>query len=133
MPPHQISLALLAFALALLAPTGAPGEQEAKTAGPASAGLRVFEPVEDDRWLGNAVCYGPHRDGQRPGGPTPTAEQIREDVRIMAAHWGLLRLYGSTEFGRTVLEAIGRHQLEVIPDLVKPEACRVEEVRSEIR
>lgn len=67
---------------------------------------RDFQPVHRDRWIGNAVCYGPHRDGQWPGGPTPTSAEIRADLRIMAAHWRLVRLYGSSEFGRTVLDAI---------------------------
>ena len=73
--------------------------------------VRPFEPVSQDRWIGNAVCYGPHRDGQRPGGPTPSAEEIGEDLRIMLRHWNLLRLYGSEEFGRTVLEVIRDHDL----------------------
>ncbi len=75
--------------------------------------VRSFEPVSGDRWIGNAVCYGPHRDGQRPGGPTPTADEIREDLQIMLRHWNLLRLYGSEEFGRTVLEVIRDHDLDM--------------------
>jgi exo-beta-1,3-glucanase (GH17 family) len=56
------------------------------------------------------VCYGPHRDGQRPGGPTPTKEQILEDLEIMRPHWDVVRLYGSVEFGRSVLDCIrGAH------------------------
>lgn len=55
----------------------------------------------------HGVCYGPHRDGQRPGGPSPTEEQIREDLRIMSRHWSLLRTYGAAgETPETILRLI---------------------------
>jgi exo-beta-1,3-glucanase (GH17 family) len=54
----------------------------------------------------HAICYGPHRDGQRPGGPTPTAAQMREDLELMAPHWRLLRVYGAAEFADTLLAEI---------------------------
>ncbi|MBC8423107.1 glycosyl hydrolase family 17 [bacterium] len=68
--------------------------------------VRTFETQIDNRWIGNAVCYGPHRDGQRPGGPSPTAEQIREDIGLMLEHWTLIRLYGSTGVAETILSII---------------------------
>lgn len=68
--------------------------------------LRPFRPVRDGRWIGNAICYGPHRDGQRPGGPSPTAAEIREDLHLMIQHWHLLRIYGSSEFAETMLAVI---------------------------
>ena len=34
--------------------------------------VRTFEPVAGGRWIGNAVAYGPHRDGQAPGGDEST-------------------------------------------------------------
>ncbi len=54
----------------------------------------------------HAVCYGPHRDGQRPGGPDPSAEQLREDVRLMAPHWKLMRIYGATGPAATLLQVL---------------------------
>ena len=36
------------------------------------------------------VAYGPHRDGQRPGGPSPSREQLREDLRLIAKRWPLI-------------------------------------------
>ncbi|MBD3161861.1 MAG: glycosyl hydrolase [Candidatus Eisenbacteria bacterium] len=75
--------------------------------------LREFHPFIGDRWIGNAICYGPHRDGQWPGGPTPNIDQIVEDLQIMARHWSLLRLYGSSEFGEKVLQGIRTHDLEM--------------------
>jgi len=58
---------------------------------------RAFDPTLDGRWIGAGVCYGPHRDGQRPGGPAPTTDQLREDLRLMAPHWNLVRVYGSAD------------------------------------
>ncbi len=44
-------------------------------------------------WGGLGICYGPQRDGQRPGGPMPSDEQIREDLHIIVQHWSVLRMY----------------------------------------
>jgi exo-beta-1,3-glucanase (GH17 family) len=60
----------------------------------------------DGSWIGNGVCYGPHRDGQRPGGPNPDATEITEDLSLMTPHWRLLRLYGSSELAEIVLTSI---------------------------
>jgi exo-beta-1,3-glucanase (GH17 family) len=68
--------------------------------------VRPFTPVDQQRWLGNAVCYGPHRDGQRPGGPDPTADQIREDLQLMVPHWNLMRIYAAGDLAETILRVI---------------------------
>jgi len=57
-------------------------------------------------WIGDAVAYGLYRDGQRPGGAEPTADEIREDLRIMAPHWRLLRTYGAVGPPETLLAVI---------------------------
>ena len=44
-------------------------------------------------WIGDAINYGPHRDGQHPGGPSPSREELSEDLRLMQKHWHLLRVY----------------------------------------
>jgi len=72
---------------------------------------RTFEVEVDSEWIGNAVCYGPHRDGQRPGGPNPSADQMREDLRLMLPHWNLLRVYASQGPTETLLEVIRAEQL----------------------
>ena len=41
---------------------------------------------------GPAVCYGPHRDGQRPGGVDPSVAEMREDLALMAEHWKMIRI-----------------------------------------
>jgi hypothetical protein len=60
-----------------------------------AATTKGFEPTFAGEWAGDAICYGPYRDGQAPGsGPQPTKEQVAEDVRIMAQYWRFVRMYG---------------------------------------
>jgi len=68
--------------------------------------VRPFHPIDGNRWIGNAVCYGPHRDGQHPGGPSPSAAELREDLQLMLPHWNLLRIYGASGFAETMLSVI---------------------------
>lgn len=75
--------------------------------------VRPFVTVGGDRWIGNAICYGPHRDGQHPGGPAPSAAEVRADLHLMLHHWSLLRLYGSVEVAETVLSVIRSDSLEM--------------------
>ncbi len=75
--------------------------------------IRPFHAGSAERWLGNAICYGPHRDGQHPGGPAPSAAQVREDLRLMSPRWSLLRLYGSAEVAPTVLSVIRADSLDM--------------------
>jgi exo-beta-1,3-glucanase (GH17 family) len=79
----------------------------------ASHMVREFRPTSGERWIGNAVSYGPHRDNQYPGGPSPSREQIREDLDIMLRHWNLLRTYGSTGPVETMLEIIREDRLDM--------------------
>ncbi len=72
---------------------------------------RSFLPELKGRWIGSAICYGPHRDGQRPGGPSPSAIEIRQDLQLMLPHWNLLRIYGSSEIAETLLEEIKNEKL----------------------
>ncbi len=67
--------------------------------------------MHGDQWIGRAICYSPYRVGQRPGGQVPSKEQLREDLRIIAKHWPLLRTYGSTEFVEEMLEVIREEKL----------------------
>lgn len=72
----------------------------------AAVDIRPFQPCDDGAWIGEAICYGPHRDGQRPGGPGPAADQIREDLHLMRPRWRLLRTYGAAENAETILATI---------------------------
>lgn len=104
-------------------------QQRSETSRSILADPRAFDPARDDTTLLHAICYGPHRDGQRPGGPSPTSAQISEDLRLMRPHWRLIRLYGSSEFGGRVLEAIRAAGLDMKVMLgvwVAPEKVRDE-------
>ncbi|MEQ1832682.1 MAG: glycosyl hydrolase family 17 protein [Candidatus Eisenbacteria bacterium] len=94
--------------LAMLVTCGAPAEGQA-----AARGLRPRPLVltHDGHWTGEAICYGPFRDGQSPGGAGPTRAQVREDVHIMLRHWRLVRLYGSVGFADTLLSVIAAERL----------------------
>lgn len=96
-------LASALAALALLAAGEAPAKLVAHRGRPAPFAVRAFVVTDLER---DAVAYGPHRDGQRPGASTPTVAQVREDLAIIAKHWRLVRIYGAVGTGDTVLAAI---------------------------
>jgi exo-beta-1,3-glucanase (GH17 family) len=73
--------------------------------------VRPFLGGDEGRCVG--ICYGPHRDGQRPGGPTPSAAEIAQDLRLLAAHWTLMRVYGSSELAKTMLSTIRDEGLDM--------------------
>jgi exo-beta-1,3-glucanase (GH17 family) len=75
--------------------------------------MRAFPAMSQGRWIGNAVCYGPHRDGQRPGGSAPTTAQVREDLHLMLPYWNLMRIYGSTGAAETILQVIRADELDM--------------------
>ena len=78
-----------------------------------STNNRPFRPAEGERWSSKAICYGAHRDGQRPGGPSPSAAELKEDLQLMLPHWNMLRLYGSSGFAETLLELIRADDLDM--------------------
>jgi len=66
----------------------------------------------DGRWNGFGVAFNPYRDGQSPETKVyPTAEEIREDLRLVQPHWRLLRGYDSTVVTERVLEQIRKEKL----------------------
>jgi len=99
---------LLCLAVALLSGCGEETRQKN-----VSAVIREFRPYLGERWIGNAVSYGPHRDGQYPGGPAPSREQIREDLGILLRHWNLLRTYGAIGPAEQMLEIIHKENLDM--------------------
>lgn len=68
-------------------------------------------------WSGNGIGYSPFRDGQGPEeihyglAVPPTKQQILEDLRLLVPRWRVIRLYGSDEMSRRVLEVIRDNHL----------------------
>jgi exo-beta-1,3-glucanase (GH17 family) len=69
--------------------------------------------IEGGRWLGHGIAYGPHRDGQRPGGPSPSRAQLAEDLALLAPRWSLLRLYSADATAEEVLALVRAQHLPV--------------------
>jgi exo-beta-1,3-glucanase (GH17 family) len=111
----RFSLTLVAVTLSL---AGCAGTTRAPASGHSDAPkretpfvVRAFEPRLDGRWIGNAIAYGPHRDGQSPDGAQPTREELLEDLRIIARHWSLIRVYGSLGPAEDMLALIRAERL----------------------
>jgi len=88
---------------------------------------RPFRAFLGDRWIGNAIAYGPHRDGQYPGGPAPGRAELREDLQLIARHWHLLRVYGAAGWPDTMLSIIREDRLPLrvmLGTWVEPEQRR---------
>jgi exo-beta-1,3-glucanase (GH17 family) len=60
-----------------------------------------------------AICYSGFRDGQQPGGITPTYEEVKEDLLLLQPHWKYLRLYDCDEHALTVIKVIEREKLDL--------------------
>ena len=96
--PALLSLLLLAAALRGAAEGAAPAYPRQSP-----FGVRDFPPAGARR---GAICYGPHRDGQRPGGLEPSVAELREDVRLLSEHWQQVRIYGSAGAAEPLLSLI---------------------------
>ncbi len=59
-----------------------------------------------------AICYSGFRDGQQPGGITPSYDEVKEDLLLLQPHWKYLRLYDCDEHARTVLDVITNEQMD---------------------
>lgn len=59
-----------------------------------------------------AICYSGFRDGQQPGGITPSYEEVKEDLLILQSHWKYLRLYDCDEHALTVIKVIQKEKLD---------------------
>lgn len=61
---------------------------------------------------GPAICYSGYRAGQSPDSRVyPSLDQIREDLRLLAPHWQLLRLYDCSPHAERVLQVIAEDRL----------------------
>jgi len=57
------------------------------------------------------ISYGPFRQGQAPGGPNPSREQITEDLELLAPDWDAIRVYSSRHPTDTILSVIEEKDL----------------------
>jgi exo-beta-1,3-glucanase (GH17 family) len=73
--------------------------------------VRPIDPFLGNRWIGQGISYGPHRDGQRPGGPAPSRAELREDLELLRGRWGLLRIYSADEIAGDLLSLIREERL----------------------
>jgi len=59
-----------------------------------------------------AICYSGYRDGQSPdGGNFPSYDQVKQDLLILKDDWKSLRLYGSDQHSKTILDVIDNENL----------------------
>jgi exo-beta-1,3-glucanase (GH17 family) len=59
-----------------------------------------------------AICYSGFRDGQQPGGMSPSYEEVKEDLLLLQHNWKYLRLYDCDEHAETVIQVIQKEQLD---------------------
>ena len=77
----------------------------------APVAARPVDPYRDGKWIGQGISYGPHRDGQRPGGPAPTRAQMREDLELLRGRWSLLRIYSADPVAEDLLGLVREEKL----------------------
>ncbi len=65
-----------------------------------------------DFQFAKAICYSGFREGQEPGGVTPSYEEVREDLLILQKQWKYLRLYDCDKHAETVLKVIQKEGLD---------------------
>lgn len=63
--------------------------------------------------VGNAICYSGFRDGQHPGGKTPSYDEIKDDLILLSHNWKYLRLYDCDLHSQRVLEVIKKEGLDL--------------------
>lgn len=74
---------------------------------------REFEPYLNDKWIGQAISYGPYRLGQAPGEKGPTETEILEDLDIIKEYWNLIRVYNSDDDTEKILKVIRDNELPI--------------------
>ncbi|MFP8488098.1 glycosyl hydrolase [Gracilimonas sp. Q87] len=62
---------------------------------------------------GNAICYSGYRDGQHPGGVSPSYAEVKEDLTILQKHWKYLRLFDCDQHSQMVLEVIKKEGFDL--------------------
>lgn len=74
---------------------------------------RKFNPLLNGQWIGNGISYSGYRDGESPGQSLTSREHILQDLKIIAHRWNLIRVYGSDQQTRNILEVIEQNNLPI--------------------
>jgi len=75
---------------------------------------RAFNPTINGKWIGNGISYGAYRNGEGPDKNSLTSkENILEDLNIIAKRWQLIRMYGSGQQSRNIIEVIKENKLPI--------------------
>ena len=101
--------------LVLLGTMAAPACQESGVRVPSEARTSP-RPVDllSDGWPGHAIAYSGYREGHSPdSGVRPTKAQVAEDLRLLARHWRLIRVYSADRHTEDVLEVIRDESLDL--------------------
>lgn len=105
-----VSIAILVF---LVACSSAPSRETEVSAANDSFLKREFNPTIDGNWIGNGISYGAYRDGEGPGKGLTSKQNILEDLQLISTRWKLIRLYGSDEQSKNILEVIADNDLPI--------------------
>ena len=78
-----------------------------------SDSIREFSPYLNNKWIGQAVSYGPYRLEQAPGAKGPTEQEILEDLKIIEKYWNLIRVYNADNDAERILKVIKENNLPI--------------------
>ena len=106
LPMVTLLIAMLAGCTAAACSAAEAGAQGVSPVARPAIHARPLKLLRGGMWRGEGVAYGPHRDGQRPFGPSPSRAQIAEDLKIIASHWQAIRVYGAADLGDSILRTI---------------------------
>ena len=62
--------------------------------------------------VAKAICYSGFRDGQQPGGVSPSYDEVKDDLLILQKNWKSLRLYDCDTHAETVLQVISKENFD---------------------
>lgn len=112
-----LAVALASGCASALTPQATPADTTMTASEPISGtpnvDVRPFEPMIDGRWAGVGISYGAYRSGEAPG-DRPSKENILEDMRILTQRWNLIRIYGSGDHARDIMEVIRDNDIPML-------------------
>ncbi|MEL7449026.1 MAG: glycosyl hydrolase family 17 [Pseudomonadota bacterium] len=117
----SIAALLMLSACGAEQPADAPSSAPTDTAAAADAAAddtgfvkRPLDLMLDGQWIGNGISYGAYRDGEGPNeGSLTSKENILEDLQILAPRWKFIRMYGSGQQSRNIIEVIKENNLPI--------------------